>query len=109
MLYTEGYPVECELSSMGEYTGLKDKNGKEIYEGDIIYWEIDNGVGIESYTATVQWSENNSNYKGMYKWIVLYLVDYLRGSFDKLSTPAVYNDGLQVIGNIYENPELINS
>ena len=90
-----------------QYTGLKDKNGREIYEGDIIYWEIDNGVGIESYAAIVQWSENNEKYKGIYKWIVLYIEDYLRGQFDALSTPASYNYELQVMGNIYENPELL--
>jgi len=90
-----------------QYTGLKDKNGREIYEGDIIYWEIDNGIGIESYSAVVRWSENDEKYKGAYKWIVLYLEDYLRGQFDALATPASYNDDLQVMGNIYENPELL--
>lgn len=98
---------QLENCILMQYTGLKDKNGKEIYEGDIIYWEIDNGIGIESYTAAVQWSENNDDYKGIYKWIVLYLADYLRGSFDELTTPAAYNYELQVIGNIYENPELL--
>lgn len=91
------------------YTGLKDKNGREIYEGDIIYWEIDNGIGIESYSAVVWWSENKEQYKTMYKWIVLYLSDYLRGDFDELATPAAYDYKLQTIGNIYENPELLEA
>lgn len=100
-------PLDDKDLSFMQYTGLKDKNGREIYEGDIIYWEIDNGVGIESYVAIVQWSENNEKYKGIYKWIVLYIEDYLRGQFDALSTPASYNYELQVMGNIYENPELL--
>jgi len=95
--------------SFMQYTGLKDKNGKEIYEGDIIYWEIDNGVGIESYTAIVKWSENlvEEGWNQTYKWLVGYTGNYYRGSYDELSTPAAYNDALQIIGNIYENPELL--
>lgn len=94
-----------------QYTGLKDKNGKEIYEGDIIYWEIDNGVGIESYTAIVKWSENlvEEGWNQTYKWLVGYTENYYRGSYDELSTPAAYNDALQIIGNIYENPELLEA
>lgn len=92
-----------------QYTGLKDKNGKEIYEGDIIYWEINNGVGIESYTAIVKWSENlvEEGWSQTFKWLVGYTGNYYRGSYDELSTPAAYNDELQVIGNIYENPEVL--
>lgn len=94
-----------------QYTGLKDKNGMEIYEGDIIYWEINNGVGIESYTAIVKWSEDlvEEGWNQTYKWLVGYTGNYYRGSYDELSTPAAYNEALQVIGNIYENPELLEA
>lgn len=92
-----------------QYTGLKDKHGTEIFEGDIIYWEIDNGVGIESYTAIVKWSENlvEEGWSQTYKWLVGYTGNYYRGSYDELSTPAAYNDELQVIGNIYEHKHLL--
>ncbi|PGC67588.1 hypothetical protein COL97_01470 [Bacillus safensis] len=90
-----------------QFAGLKDCNGVEIYEGDAIFWEIDNGVGIESYSAVVYYSENTEKYKGMYKWIVVYLGDFHRGEFDELRTPSRYKDSLQVFGNIYENPELL--
>ncbi|KJF45842.1 YopX family protein [Bacillus altitudinis] len=99
--------ADKSLKAVRQYTGLKDKNDKKIYEGDAIFWEIDNGVGIESYSAVVYYSENTEKYKGMYKWIVVYLGDFHRGEFDELRTPSRYKDSLQVFGNIYESPELL--
>lgn len=74
-----------------QYTGLKDSNGKEIYEGDIFKG-------------------------GIYKWDVVKFED---GKFSvNLRGARVYdlcelfdidsNDYPEIIGNIYENPELLN-
>lgn len=86
------------------YTGLKDRNGKEIYEGDVIYYNIDNGVGIEHYQARVVWSENTTEYKNRFEWLIIYSEG---DGFDGLSRPAAYNSELLVIGNIYEHPHLL--
>lgn len=80
--------------TVGEYTGLDDKNGKKIFEGDIVARE-DYGYGCGRYYATVHYGAFNcSCCHGVYGW-----------TFDKgdIRNPTWY----EVIGNIHDNPELL--
>ena len=76
-----------EETSIMQYTGLKDKNNKEIYEGDIFH------IGSKKILYVVEWID--CGLKGRQiknkSWIGL---DY-------------WKDDIEVIGNIYENPELM--
>lgn len=74
-----------------QYTGLKDKNGKEIYEGDI----LSNGNDEKPYKVVFENGSFRAEFKG----------DFEEYSFDLIDVVA---QGCEVVGNIYENPELIN-
>ena len=79
-----------------QYTGLKDKNGKEIYEGDIIKWD-------EDWIYVVEWSRDSRSF------ISGFTVEEIKGRDDMIPDHRMYRieESAEVIGNIYENPELI--
>jgi len=77
------------LDPIMQYTGLKDKNGKEIYEGDILCsGESIFRVEWDSYCAQYQMVSINSGLT----------LDIIKD---------VMNENMEVIGNIYENPDLL--
>jgi len=88
-----------------QYTGLKDKNGKEIYEGDIVVGKAE-GEPFKSAVRYVDGYFSNCSVMGR-DWYD-YLEDMQRIDNIKRDIP-INKDGADVvvIGNIYENPELL--
>ena len=79
-------------ATVGQYTGLTDKNGKKIFEGDIVRYEIQAGacVVFRSDLMHVEWSEQTAQF------IVTGDCSYIMDSANKY----------EIIGNIHDNPEL---
>ena len=76
----------CFDGAIMQYTGLKDKNGKEIYEGDVLKSPYPNCKNIEI------------------KWMTGGCCNFVATGWD-WDQDCIKN--FEVIGNIYENPELI--
>lgn len=83
---TEGYD---KPKSLMQHTGLKDKHGVGIYEGDIVKTNFSN-----MFTGQIVYQEAE------------FLIKY-HSFAESLSKLKRNNWGLEIIGNIYENPELL--
>lgn len=80
-----------------QYTGFKDKNGKEVYEGDICHYYKKNYRAFDAdkeRTFRVGWSESQG-----------------RWGINDSNIPLAHfeNENLEIVGNIYEDPELLEA
>lgn len=85
--FVVGYDHRSDGMVWQQFTGLKDKNGKEVYEGDILMHKGAKGIVIYE----------NSNAMFMVRFPLLRSVY----SFDSIEGE------IEIIGNIHENPELL--
>lgn len=93
--FMSGVCETVDPETVGQYTGLTDKNGTKIFEGDILSTE--NGTFRNTGMGHVLF------YKGM--WTSFYGQDAIgRDCFDELHTVC---NSREVIGNIHDNPELL--
>ena len=84
------YIKEVIPETVGQYTGLTDKNGTKIFEGDIVEgqdYDEEDGYGVVTWDDGAFWVKNN-HYSGTF------CVNY-------------YGYEFEIIGNIHDNPELL--
>ena len=92
----EGFYAYDEFELM-QFTGLKDKNGNEIFEGDIVkFSNCDDYV----YVTPVVWDKNYACFGVSFSVGYPIPFDYLEEFYTELKD-------IEVVGNIYENPELL--
>lgn len=108
IIVEDGTMYVVDGATVGQFTGLTDKNGKEIYEGDIIREYITSrimcGREVRYYNGAflgdshaVGGESSSQNY------------DYVHERYQTLKYFADTDTKLEVIGNIHDNPELIKN
>lgn len=85
------YSISVDVKTLGQFTGLCDKNGKKIFEGDIV-----------KGTIVSSWAKQKIKCKVIYEKDRFVCID-IDGGVHKI----MFGKDIAVIGNIYDNPELL--
>lgn len=93
--------IKVDIGSIGQYTGLKDINGKEIYEGDILLqsrsYDLDKNIKHK-----VEYSEKYGGFSAVPIEGEIY-----RDSSLDLTENLIYNHGFKIVGNVYKNKDTV--
>ena len=93
--------IEIDPSTLGQCTGLQDKNGKSIFEGDIIKFDKSQGAVI--------WGNENCFNKDMANHSDGWLINWQgKDNCNRMDLGFwAYRGGMEVIGNVHDSPELL--
>lgn len=108
--------THIDPATLGQYTGLKDKNGKWIFEGDILRWTRKNIRLIGHYAYDLHMGYNYGDVLQVVSNRAGFMLAGLKD--DMLDVPNAntkvdnyafwnYQGSLEVIGNVWDNPELL--
>lgn len=82
------YTAEIDPETVGQYTGLTDTNDNKIFEGDVVRYDYEEERGI------VQWDNDTARF-------------VITCSTFTVDFDSVYGEELEIVGNVYDNPELL--
>ena len=102
--------TECDLM---QYTGLKDKNGKEIYEGDILQgqWGLQQEEELQSIRGPIEFRGGCFVWRTWLKTFTEFDGKHPLHWVENFPSKKEYRQcaGIEVIGNIHENPDLLEA
>lgn len=103
--------VIVQSKTIGQFTGFYDKNGKEIYEGDIVRNKEIGGYGYE-YVGVVRYYEEDCRFgidtTATNKFSKRILFSVGERSINDGHCTITYTNEYELLGNVYDNPELLN-
>ena len=85
----------CKADTIGQFTGLYDKNGKEIYEGDILYWDDNNRLYVVTFESGMFYASVKECNEGFFGGFPLHVLTEYEGV------------KCEIVGNIFDNHELM--
>lgn len=112
-MWDNGWQMQVDPDTIGQYTGLIDKNGKKIFEGDILRFKVPNGT-IRYFV--VEWASEDRILRPLSNFVPDGNPFRISGWCFNWEGHRLYpsvidgvpdNEVMEIVGNIHDNPELI--
>lgn len=111
IIYSDRFGNKCRIfvdpSTVGEYTGLKDENGKMIFEGDIVKneWCFIKGNSIVRFGEYKSFDSSDDYQCGHLGFYLEHISDFNKRTVRK--DIMYFANKCEIVGNIHDNPELL--